>query len=1108
MVIISVLHSRYIIHNNFEKYTISENNDFIQSETNNRLFHLFEMPDKSDLYVVLLENTTNILKVIININIDILKKMVQNGVYIPSRNLLFSLLRKNKNNQHPIGEIINYINKPTKYNKECIPSNNQIIDSPIINDYMKIKLYNYQTENNNWMLDLENNINEFDYIDNNIIKVDDFYIDIEKERFLFKYEYNKIKFTGGSLIDSPGLGKCHLPDTLIYINNKLMKSVDIWKNNSVNIIKYDNEEYSSCKNLIINSYNEKQLNKIELRPIKTLYRQYINEQIKVLTLSNGHTIHITHKHQLLTELGWTNNFKVHEKIAISNKFNQSEYKIYDTDFIKMIVLNELNLIKVLKNKFYIICKQPKFVDIFSEIMLKQYNLNPIITKTKKFTKLEYINNNNIINNIQKYTISTLLKSSIKNQIDFIQFILECTNNKYYSKFYKNLLELDILARRINKRIQIKKCNRKYDFYIGTFKETNISDEILYIPIQKIEYINYKGFVYDFEVDHTHNYIANNIICHNTICMISLAQLNPPKLQLTSSNLIETNYIKNNSHLKSNATLIIAPNHLCEQWKTEIVDKSTRNNKIVLITTKREFCNTVYEDIILADFVIVSFQFLNNQEFKNRWKQYHSCYHQSIMDDTLQTMKDEYLRNKNILQLTSPILPFFHFHRLVIDECHELNKLKNNEYYYQLINLIKSDYRWCISGTPFQNGNIDFYNILNILTHNINSEYLLNNSIVNFIKTKLFRKNTNESVSDEFTLSNIQRSVYILEFTLIEKIMYESFLSIHPKSNQNIYLKHLCCHPNMANKTKESLINCKTLDEINIGMIEYNKKILNETTENLNKINKQLENDTISIQKKNQYENKKNECINTITQINNSIRYYSEIIPKLQNTSINQCSICLESISENEIAITPCGHLYCYKCIYTSYSIKKECPICRNDIKIDEIVKVSYNNINLFDEIVNKYGTKIANLIKYLNNLLSTTDERCIIFSQFDLLLEKIGKILTEYNINNIFCKGNIMRRNKSLSSFKYDENFRVIMLSTKNTASGINLTCSSTIIFLEPIYGTKDYIISTEKQAISRVYRIGQKKQINVVNFIIKNSIEEDIYNKYIKKKDHTINPN
>ena len=71
------------------------------------------------------------------------------------------------------------------------------------------------------------------------------------------------------------------------------------------------------------------------------------------------------------------------------------------------------------------------------------------------------------------------------------------------------------------------------------------------------------------------------------------------------------------------------------------------------------------------------------------------------------------------------------------------------------------------------------------------------------------------------------------------------------------------------------------------------------------------------------------------------------------------------------------------------------------------------------------------------------------------------------------------------------------MLSTKNTASGINLMCASTVLFLEPIYGTKDYIISTEKQAISRVYRIGQKKNINVVHFIIKDTLEEEIYNKY-----------
>ena len=70
------------------------------------------------------------------------------------------------------------------------------------------------------------------------------------------------------------------------------------------------------------------------------------------------------------------------------------------------------------------------------------------------------------------------------------------------------------------------------------------------------------------------------------------------------------------------------------------------------------------------------------------------------------------------------------------------------------------------------------------------------------------------------------------------------------------------------------------------------------------------------------------------------------------------------------------------------------------------------------------------------------------------------------------------------------------MLSSKNSASGINLSCANKIIFIEPILGNKKYRDETENQAISRANRIGNKHpSIEIIKFIIKDTIEEDIYN-------------
>ena len=69
------------------------------------------------------------------------------------------------------------------------------------------------------------------------------------------------------------------------------------------------------------------------------------------------------------------------------------------------------------------------------------------------------------------------------------------------------------------------------------------------------------------------------------------------------------------------------------------------------------------------------------------------------------------------------------------------------------------------------------------------------------------------------------------------------------------------------------------------------------------------------------------------------------------------------------------------------------------------------------------------------------------------------------------------------------------MLSSESTVSGSNLNNAEEVIFLDPDYGDKQHRLNTEKQAIGRVIRLGNKhKTINIVRILIKDSIEEEIY--------------
>lgn len=213
-----------------------------------------------------------------------------------------------------------------------------------------------------------------------------------------------------------------------------------------------------------------------------------------------------------------------------------------------------------------------------------------------------------------------------------------------------------------------------------------------------------------------------------------------------------------------------------------------------------------------------------------------------------------------------------------------------------------------------------------------------------------------------------------------------------------------------------------------------------------------------------------------------------------------CGICLNTITGDDIGVTNCGHIYCYECLKITVKDLHRCPMCNKSLTVNDISMISYEkpvytklNSNILRnklDLINKVGTKLTNLIYYLNQI----DDHVIIFSQWDSLLRKVGDVLNEYGIRNVFCRGNVWMRDKAIREFMDGNDIRVIMLSSESAASGTNLTKATKVILLDPVVGEYEYRRNMEWQAIGRAYRMGQTQRVEVVRMIIKDTIEEDIY--------------
>lgn len=138
---------------------------------------------------------------------------------------------------------------------------------------------------------------------------------------------------------------------------------------------------------------------------------------------------------------------------------------------------------------------------------------------------------------------------------------------------------------------------------------------------------------------------------------------------------------------------------------------------------------------------------------------------------------------------------------------------------------------------------------------------------------------------------------------------------------------------------------------------------------------------------------------------------------------------------------------------------------------------------------------MAHLIKVIHKVIAEdSDHRIILFSQWQKMLDLVGLVLKEANVPHVFCRGNVHMMSKSIRSFKTDASIKVILLSSESCSSGSNLTEASHIILLDTINTSSENARAIENQAIARSSRLGQKRNVVVKRFIIKDTIEEQYY--------------
>ena len=128
-----------------------------------------------------------------------------------------------------------------------------------------------------------------------------------------------------------------------------------------------------------------------------------------------------------------------------------------------------------------------------------------------------------------------------------------------------------------------------------------------------------------------------------------------------------------------------------------------------------------------------------------------------------------------------------------------------------------------------------------------------------------------------------------------------------------------------------------------------------------------------------------------------------------------------------------------------------------------------------------------------------SNHRILIFSQFTSMLDILDEMLSDAKIKHFKLTGTTPSEERFalVDEFNKNEEIKVFLISLKAGGTGLNLVGADTVIHFDPWWN-----ISAENQASDRVHRIGQKKNVQIIKLITKDSIEEKILDLQNKKKE------
>jgi SNF2 family DNA or RNA helicase len=159
-----------------------------------------------------------------------------------------------------------------------------------------------------------------------------------------------------------------------------------------------------------------------------------------------------------------------------------------------------------------------------------------------------------------------------------------------------------------------------------------------------------------------------------------------------------------------------------------------------------------------------------------------------------------------------------------------------------------------------------------------------------------------------------------------------------------------------------------------------------------------------------------------------------------------------------------------------------------------VLRQTANHPVMVDDSYKGDSGKFEEIIDYIHSIISE-EHKVLVFSSYKKHLRLLSDYFKRENWNFLLLTGETRDREKVVNEFQKNEENRIFLIQIKAGGVGLNLTAADYVLILDPWWNP-----AVEDQAVNRVHRIGQYKNVMVYRFISVGTVEEKIQNLQSKK--------